>query len=229
MEQAASKPFVASEDGSGGTTVVSYQDMYERTTRLLRADGGSAGDGINLHPHNWLEFDHTWFDMALLGAVTVPTNSEVKHFEPSFIVKDFECKKINITGNNPLPSVCLAHSELSITKAFIVGDLRDDDVAENLGEAFLVSRQLSGIDSDTALGMIDKGSPSGATGHPVTNVSCGVLDGLPVGLMVVGQYLYGSTLLRLAYSVHEKVTCQNGGNMLFSLIPCTSPYKRLIT
>ena len=41
------------------------------------------------------------------------------------------------------------------------------------------------------------------TGHPAASVPCGVVDGLPVGLMLVGRRGEDATVLRAAHAVEQ--------------------------
>ncbi len=55
-----------------------------------------------------------------------------------------------------------------------------------------------------AFEMIPNTSPFNCTGHPAMNVPCGLRDGLPVGMMLVGQYYDESTLYRAAYAFEQQ-------------------------
>jgi len=49
-----------------------------------------------------------------------------------------------------------------------------------------------------ALEMLPNTSPFNVTGHPAVTVPCGVSDGLPVGMMLVGRHFEDGTALRVA-------------------------------
>ena len=53
---------------------------------------------------------------------------------------------------------------------------------------------------DVALNMNRNTAPFCATGHPAISVPCGVSDGLPVGLMLVGRHFEEATVYRAAYA-----------------------------
>lgn len=56
-----------------------------------------------------------------------------------------------------------------------------------------------------ALEMLGNTAPFNVTGHPACSVPAGVVDGLPVGLMVVGKRHDDATVLRVAHAVEEAV------------------------
>jgi amidase len=43
------------------------------------------------------------------------------------------------------------------------------------------------------------------TGHPGLSVPCGMSDGLPIGLMLIGRYFEDATLLRFGYAYEQSV------------------------
>jgi amidase len=51
-----------------------------------------------------------------------------------------------------------------------------------------------------ALEMIPNTAPFDVTGHPAMNVPCGMSEGLPVGMMVIGRYGEDETVLRAAHA-----------------------------
>jgi amidase len=51
-------------------------------------------------------------------------------------------------------------------------------------------------------------APFCATGHPALTVPCGLVDGLPVGLMFVGRHWNESDLYRAAYAFDQSVDWQ---------------------
>ena len=44
-----------------------------------------------------------------------------------------------------------------------------------------------------------------ATGHPALTIPCGLSDGLPVGLMLVGRHFDEATIYRAAYAYEQSV------------------------
>ena len=51
--------------------------------------------------------------------------------------------------------------------------------------------------------MIQNTPQANVTGHPAISVPCGVVDGLPVGLMVTGRHFDDLTVLRVADAVER--------------------------
>jgi len=56
-----------------------------------------------------------------------------------------------------------------------------------------------------ALGMLANTAPFDATGHPATTVPAGLVDGLPVGLMIIGRRFDDATPLRVAHAFERVV------------------------
>jgi amidase len=56
-----------------------------------------------------------------------------------------------------------------------------------------------------ALEMIPNTSPFDVTGHPAMNVPCGMVDGLPVGAMLIGRHYAEKTIYRAADAYEQKV------------------------
>ena len=76
---------------------------------------------------------------------------------------------------------------LPITATTLVGP--DDDLATSIARA---------------LEMIVNTAPTDSTGHPATSVPAGLVEGLPVGLMIVGRHFDDATCLRVARAVEEQ-------------------------
>ena len=55
-----------------------------------------------------------------------------------------------------------------------------------------------------ALEMIVNTAPTDCTGHPATSVPAGLIEGLPVGLMVIGKHFEDATCLRVAKAVEAQ-------------------------
>ena len=60
-----------------------------------------------------------------------------------------------------------------------------------------------------ALEMIPNTAPFDVTGHPAINVPAGLIDGLPVGLMLIGRHWDEATMLRAARA-HERLAGDDG-------------------
>jgi amidase len=66
--------------------------------------------------------------------------------------------------------------------------------------------ELSRVEAiDRALNMLPNTAPFDVTGHPATSVPCGTDDGLPVGLMLVGERFDDATVLRAAEAFERTV------------------------
>jgi amidase len=57
---------------------------------------------------------------------------------------------------------------------------------------------------ESALGDINNTCPFDVTGHPAISIPCGKVDGLPVGLMLIGRHFDESTVLRAAHGYERK-------------------------
>ena len=57
----------------------------------------------------------------------------------------------------------------------------------------------------TALSMIGNTAPFDVTGHPACSVPSGLVEGLPVGLMIVGRHFDDATVLRIAHAYENTV------------------------
>jgi amidase len=47
-----------------------------------------------------------------------------------------------------------------------------------------------------ALEMMNNTSPTDASGHPAMSVPCGMIDGLPIGMMLIGRKFDEATVIR---------------------------------
>jgi amidase len=54
-----------------------------------------------------------------------------------------------------------------------------------------------------AFEMIDNTAPFDATGHPALSMPCGLADGLPVGLMLIGRHWDEATIYRAAHAFEQ--------------------------
>ncbi|GAB3303207.1 amidase [Epidermidibacterium keratini] len=74
----------------------------------------------------------------------------------------------------------------------------------------IVASEIPGPDADLgtqvarALEMIPNTAPFDVTGHPATSVPAGLVDGLPVGLMIIGRHFDDGTCLQVARVVEEQ-------------------------
>ena len=59
-----------------------------------------------------------------------------------------------------------------------------------------------------ALEMIPNTSPFDVTGHPAMSLPCGKVDGLPVGLMLIGRHYAEKTIYRAAHAYEQGVDWQ---------------------
>jgi amidase len=55
----------------------------------------------------------------------------------------------------------------------------------------------------SALGMIQNTCPFDVTGHPAMNVPCAKLNGLPVGMMLIGRHFEDDVVLRAAHAFQQ--------------------------
>ena len=82
---------------------------------------------------------------------------------------------------------------------------RDADPADH-GDDPAGARTPRGRSTSTrALEMIPNTAPFDVTGHPATSVPAGLVDGLPVGMMIVGRHFDDATCLRVAAAFEEAV------------------------
>jgi len=56
---------------------------------------------------------------------------------------------------------------------------------------------------DRALEMLGNTSPFDLTGHPAMSIPCGMIDGLPVGLMLVGRHLNEPVIYQAAQAFEK--------------------------
>lgn len=53
--------------------------------------------------------------------------------------------------------------------------------------------------------MFGNAAPFNATHHPALSLPCGVTNGLPIGLMLVGRHFDEATVLRAAHAYEQRV------------------------
>ncbi len=51
--------------------------------------------------------------------------------------------------------------------------------------------------------MLGNTEPFDLTGHPAMSVPCGLIDGLPVGMMLIGRPFEESTIYRAAHAFEQ--------------------------
>lgn len=56
---------------------------------------------------------------------------------------------------------------------------------------------------DVALNMMGNTAAFDASGHPAMTLPCGIVEGLPVGMMLVGQRFHEATILQAAYAFEQ--------------------------
>jgi amidase len=60
----------------------------------------------------------------------------------------------------------------------------------------------------TAYGMTINTAPFNVTGHPSISIPCGWIDGLPVGLMITGQFFAERLLYRVAAAIERRLAAE---------------------
>ena len=53
--------------------------------------------------------------------------------------------------------------------------------------------------------MVTNTAPFDVTGHPGLSIPCGMSDGLPIGLMMIGRHFDDATLLQLGFAYEQSV------------------------
>ena len=89
--------FVLFDDIDAGVSSYSYgafDASVNRTAGMLRDLGIGAGDKINLHLGNCVEFLLLWFAAAKVGAVIMPTNVAASSDELEYLIDHSECRLI---------------------------------------------------------------------------------------------------------------------------------------
>ena len=84
------KPFLLFEDDEERITVLTYGEFQARVNGLSRAVvdlGVKKGDHVTLHLPNCLEFAITWFALANIGAIMVPTNTLSTESEMEYMLE----------------------------------------------------------------------------------------------------------------------------------------------
>jgi carnitine-CoA ligase len=89
--------FVRFDDIEGTPSDYSYGQFDARVNRvanMLQSLGMGAGDKINLHLSNCVEFLLLWFAAARIGAVIMPTNVAASVAELEYLIEHSECRLI---------------------------------------------------------------------------------------------------------------------------------------
>ena len=60
-------------------------------------------------------------------------------------------------------------------------------------------------DERSPYAMLTNTAPFDITGHPGLSVPCGISDGLPIGLMLIGRHFDDATLLKLGYAYEQSI------------------------
>jgi amidase len=60
-------------------------------------------------------------------------------------------------------------------------------------------------DARNPYAMLTNTAPFDITGHPGLSIPCGMSDGLPIGLMLIGRHFDDATLLRLGHAYEQSV------------------------
>lgn len=87
------KIFVAFEDAQGQQTTKTYREFYDEVLKLGNALldlNIRAGDHVTIHLPNNIEFLTTWFALAHIGAIMVPTNILSSSDEMNYIINHSE-------------------------------------------------------------------------------------------------------------------------------------------
>ena len=54
-----------------------------------------------------------------------------------------------------------------------------------------------------AFEMVANTAPFDATGHPAMSIPCGMSNGLPIGMMLIGRHYHESTIYRAAHAFEQ--------------------------
>ncbi|MDN4494328.1 AMP-binding protein [Ureibacillus aquaedulcis] len=87
------KLFIAFEDVEGNQTTKAYREFYEEVLKLGNALldlNIKPGDHVTLHLPNNIEFLTTWFALAHIGAIMVPTNILSSADEMHYVINHSE-------------------------------------------------------------------------------------------------------------------------------------------
>jgi len=97
-------PFVIFDDIEGdGSVEYSYAQFDGRVNRvahMLASLGLRAGDKLNLHLSNCVEFLLLWFAAAKMGAVIMPTNVAASADELEYLIDHSECRFVFTQGEH---------------------------------------------------------------------------------------------------------------------------------
>src|SRR6267154_2015544 len=83
-------------------------------------------------------------------------------------------------------------------KGYAMGNNWPGFYTTSLQEAFARGWRSREDYVDAALNMQQNTCPFDVTGHPALTIPCGMVDGLPIGMMLVGKHFDEATLIRAA-------------------------------
>lgn len=173
------KTFIVFEDANGNLTSKTYQEFYMDVIKLSNAFldlNINKGDHVTLHLPNTIEFITTWFALAHIGAIMVPTNILSSADEMKYIINHSE-SVVLITEKPYVEKFQLILDELSSIQHIILTRFTDkspsllsfDTLIEN--GRFDTSR-LPIIDSEDVAAMLyTSGTTSKPKGVQITNAN----------------------------------------------------------
>ena len=90
-------------------------------------------------------------------------------------------------------SMIFQEPALALDPVYTIGDQIAESVVRHEGASMKEGRVR-------ALEMLANTSPFDVTGHPAMNVPCGMSNGLPIGMMLIGRDYTESTILRASHA-----------------------------
>ena len=110
------------EDAAGAVTTLSWREARERSRAIaahLARRGVGRGDRVHLHLPNRPEFLLTWFALAELGAVMVPTNTAATPAELAYIIEHSDAR-LSVTDAAGAAPVDAARRRAAVDGAILV-------------------------------------------------------------------------------------------------------------
>jgi len=80
-----------------------------------------------------------------------------------------------------------------------------DAVLANYDALLMPTTPMKAARRGEPAGMVSNTAPFDVTGHPGLSVPCGMSDGLPISLMLIGRHFDDATLLQLGYAYEQSV------------------------